>query len=110
MFASGPAILSALFLIQAEVQFEAGARVETRVGQTPTGLAQSAPSIPTGQPVTVEQTQVMVVATRSSAWAGWMTSMTCARVPPLASSGDRCRSSTIVRFFLSYSRPRTAGV
>jgi hypothetical protein len=63
MFASGPAILSALFLIQAEVQFEAGARVETRVGQTPTGLAQSAPSIPTGQPVTVEQTQVMVVAT-----------------------------------------------
>ena len=67
MFASGPAILSALFLIQAEAQFEAGARIETRVGQTPAGSTQPTPSIPTGQPFTVpvpvEQTQVIVVAT-----------------------------------------------
>jgi len=63
MFASGPVILSAMFLIQAEAQFEAGARIETRVGEMPTGTAQGTSSSSTVQPATVEQTQVMVVAT-----------------------------------------------
>jgi hypothetical protein len=56
MFVSGPAILSALFLIQAEAQFEAGARIESRVGQAPS-LTSSNQAVPP------EQTQVMVVAT-----------------------------------------------
>jgi hypothetical protein len=66
MFTSGPTILSALFLLQAEAQFEAGTRIETRVGEAPTGTTQVASS-PTGQAGTgvapVEQTQVVVVAT-----------------------------------------------
>ena len=56
MLASGPAILSALFLIQAEAQFEAGARIETRVGQAPSLTSSN-------QVVPPEQFQVMVVAT-----------------------------------------------
>jgi hypothetical protein len=77
MFASGPAILSALFLIQAEAQFEAGARIESRVGETPTGTTQGTSTSPTtGQPVTgyvtAEQAQVMVAATPllSLRWLG----------------------------------------
>jgi len=57
MLASGPAMLSALFLIQADAQFQAGARIEGRVGEAPTGTQVSA----AGQ--VAEQTQVMVVAT-----------------------------------------------
>jgi hypothetical protein len=56
MFVSGPAILSALFLIQAAAQFEAGARIESRVGQAPSLTSSN-------QVVPPEQTQVMVVAT-----------------------------------------------
>ncbi len=59
MFAGGPLILSALSLIQAEARYEAGARIETQVGQAPTGT--SAPS--SGQTQIVEQAQVMVQAT-----------------------------------------------
>jgi hypothetical protein len=56
MFASGPAILSALFLFQAEAQFEAGARIETRAGEAPSVTSSN-------QAVPPEQFQVMVVAT-----------------------------------------------
>ncbi len=53
MLAGGPMALSALFLVQANAQMEAGMRIETRVGEAPTGT-QSA-----------EQAQVIVVATPS---------------------------------------------
>ena len=56
MFASGPAILSALSLIQAEVQFEAAARIETRVGEAPSVTQVNASA-------GAEQTQVRVEAT-----------------------------------------------
>jgi hypothetical protein len=66
MLAGGPMALSALFFIQANTQLEAGARIETRVGEAPTGT-QQVTSGQTGQAVTVaaEQAQVMVVATPS---------------------------------------------
>ena len=59
MFASGPAIVSVLFLLQAETQFETGARVEGRVGVAPTGIQTNS----LGQTVAAEQAQVMVLAT-----------------------------------------------
>jgi hypothetical protein len=58
MFASGPAILSALCLIQAEAHIDVGGRFETRVGQAPTG----APTVLNPSQLT-EQSQVMIVAT-----------------------------------------------
>ena len=76
MFASGPVILSALFLIQAEAQFEAGARIESRVGEAPTGTKLVSSLDPSGQPVTTtvatEQAQILVVATPilSLRWLG----------------------------------------
>jgi hypothetical protein len=56
MLASGPSILSALCLIQAEAHIDVGGRFETRVGQAPTGAADAS-----GQPT--EQSQVVLAAT-----------------------------------------------
>jgi len=58
MFASGSAIVSALFLLQAEAQFEAGARLETRAGESPTGTRSDAQ----GNLSTTGQAQVVVTA------------------------------------------------
>ncbi len=67
MFASGLTILSALFVLQAEVQFEAGTRIESSIGEAPTGTTQVTSSSAAGSPVTTsvpaEQPQVVVAAT-----------------------------------------------
>ena len=62
MLAGGPMALTALLLVRASAQMETGARIETRVGDAPTG-ALSVPSDPTSVPVAAQQAQVMVVAT-----------------------------------------------
>jgi hypothetical protein len=67
MFANGLAVLSSLFLLQAEVQFEAGTRIESRAGEAPTGTRQVTSLNPTtGQPDTVfvpaEQAQIIIAA------------------------------------------------
>jgi hypothetical protein len=59
MLASGPAILSALFLIQAETQFEAGGRIEGRVGQAPSVI----PTNAANANILGDRGQVMVAAT-----------------------------------------------
>jgi hypothetical protein len=59
MFASGPAILSALFLIQAETQFEAGGRIEGRVGQAPSVI----PTNTASTNILGDRGQVIVAAT-----------------------------------------------
>jgi hypothetical protein len=56
MLASGPTILSALCLIQAETHVDVGGRFETRVGQAPTGAQTTSGQL-------AEQSQVMIVAT-----------------------------------------------
>ena len=68
MFIGGPVILSAVFLIQAEMQFEASTRLETRVGEVPNaGLKQVTTTDTSGNTSTTtetsDQTQVMVILT-----------------------------------------------
>jgi hypothetical protein len=57
MLVSGPAVLSALLVIQAAAELEAGARVDIRAGIAPTGMTS------TGQVAQSEQKQVAVTAT-----------------------------------------------
>jgi hypothetical protein len=56
MFASGPTLLSALCLIQAEADIDVVGRFETRVGQAPTGAVTTSGQL-------AEQSQVIIVAT-----------------------------------------------
>ena len=60
MLAHGPAILSALLLGQGGTEFEAGARVDTRVGEAPTGMKIDSA---TGQALPTDQFQLMLSAT-----------------------------------------------
>lgn len=59
MLSGGTMVLSALLLIQSEVQFDVGGRFESRIGRAPTGLAQTAD----GVTVPADQGQVLLIAT-----------------------------------------------
>ncbi len=59
MFAGGPIVLSALCLIQAESQFEAGGRMETRVGQAPSIV----PANTASTNILGDRGQVLIIAT-----------------------------------------------
>ena len=68
MLASGTAVFAALLAAQGVAEFETGARLDTRVGQAPTGVRVT----PAGQAVQAEQNQLMVSATPilGLRWAG----------------------------------------
>jgi hypothetical protein len=59
MLSGGTMILSAWLLIQAEAGFDVGGRLESRVGQAPTGVTPNAD----GLAVPTQQSQVLLIAT-----------------------------------------------